>query len=116
MGSAPARVDSDVAVLLDLLAKRAVDAAYFATCRTRAAEVVVTVLLARDVDVIGSAAAPGPRAPEAVRGVVDGYRAALAVFSDGELATARFPRLPPGVRPTRASQEARVEALGPLAR
>ncbi len=116
VGSAPARVDSDVAVLLDLLAKRAVDAAYFATCRTRAAEVVVTVLLARDVDVIGSAAAPGPRAPEAVRGVVDGYRAALAVFSDGELATARFPRLPPGVRPTRASLEARVEALGPLAR
>lgn len=113
------RLDQEVAgllSLLDQLARRASDPAVLAACRPRAAEVVVTVLLARDLDVIGSAAAPGPRAPAGVQAIVAGYRAALAAFTDDDLAAARFPRLPAGVRPTRASLEARVEALLPLAR
>ena len=114
--AAPAAdVDARMLRLLGSFFGRPRDADGTAACRARAAGTVTTILIARDLDLVGPAAAPGSRDPDAVARLIRQYQQASAVLGDDDFAAATFPRLPAGPRPTRAWLLARAAALAPLA-
>jgi tetratricopeptide (TPR) repeat protein len=131
LGPSPVRCRRQVAILelvawgtrradsltaeLSTVADRLAEPSAPADCRTAAASIAIAAVVARDLEVIGTAAAPGPRDAAAVDDLRAAYAVVLSTFTAADVAAAVPVRVAAADWPTHASLTARAALLAQLA-